>query len=245
VTDKIEKRTRLRMLRIDRVDLVDRGAAIGARITLTKRRDRAEKEHPKMPTLDEILAKLSEAERAVVETALRASAAPPKEAEKMGEPGEPPKLEDAVKRLDPRIAAEVVELRKRAESSEAEIAKLRDAESTRVAVAKAETVKAGAIGLALPEVAEIYKRSAAKEPLPDELVAKLHGHFAATAAVVAKSALFKEHGAPGAVDAESPAAQMEAIAKSIKAADPKLSEIEARIAAYKSNPELYAQLRNG
>lgn len=242
----VAKAKRLHKLEIRKVDLVDRGAALGARVTLYKRRPEwVEKGSPM--DLAAVMAKLSEEERKVVEAAIAAGSN--KEAPK----GEDPK-EEMMKRLPEEIRkqldAERAAMKAEAEKAEAErqavakrLADLEEANLDREMVAKARANSKGAVGLSEQELAAVFKSLHKGQPLAKDVAAKLEQHFTSAAELVAKSALLQETGTAGAVAPDSAKGKLEAIAKSLRAADPKLTEVAAFDKAAQENPSLFAEAR--
>jgi len=254
--------TSLRGLRISKVDFVDKGAAIGARITLFKRREpqqttQVEKTEGADMTLQEVLEALPEEQRTVVEAAMAELAA--KNAEPAMKADEPKpeekeekeeKEEDVLKSLPASLRKQldadrqaVVIAKKQADEARQEVAKMRDAELDRECVAKAAKLAHGALGLETKDLAAIFKSVSKGEALSTDLAKKLDQHFGAVEAALKKSDLFKEFGRAGDGEA-SPQSQLESVSKALREKDPSLTDIAATMKAYELRPELYSQLRN-
>lgn len=221
---------------IESIDLVDMGASGNAenrpKIVLAKR---YAQEVEKQMTIEEILAKLSPEERAVVEEALKGVAAkefPPKKEEE-------PKPEELMKSMPaPVRKAYELAMQKAAEAEEVskKAAVVLEAAELKEFVAKSADLKVvGAsndeLGKALQQCA---KRLDASQFATIEKVLKSCGE------VVSKSDAFKEIGSAGNGAGGDPKAQLESVAKSLMAKDPKLTHDRAILEAAKQNPDLEA-----
>ncbi len=248
--------TRLTKLVIKEFALVDKGAGKGVPITLTKRR---EPQEIKKMTVDEILAKLPEADRAVMQAALAAAAKKPEPAPEMKADQPPagvapgvakawPTLSEEVKKHfvdQAKVAAEAeakarADEVKKADELRAEVQKLRDAEERREFIAKAEKLKA-VPGLSTDELATLLHAVSKGRAVPSEIAKKLEASLASVDEVVRKSKLFSESGSLGRGGEGSARSKIEAIAKSILEKDAKLTIEKARVQAAESNPDLYRE----
>lgn len=122
----------------------------------------------------------------------------------------------------------------RLEKAEKELETLRVAKATETWVAKARAFDGAiedpeALGATLREIAD----------LKPELADAVESALKTAADRVSKGNLFKEVGHAG--DASEPATRISAIAKSLRDADPKLSQAAAESLAWKNNPDLYDQ----
>lgn len=259
---------RYRKLRIGEVSVVDDGASPGARITLWKRRSGVEKS---TMNLDEILSKLPEEQRTVILASIEAAQKAGMEAAKaemQAAQPEPPKVEvemqaPAVEPPKAPVEAEKSadapmpeEIKKRLDAERAEVAKAkaeRDALAKRLAdiedrdeqreyVAKAKEMPLP--GLVDDELATVLRSVAKGRAIPSALATKIEAVIKSASVALAKSKLLDDVGAPGGgSDGDSPQAKLEAVAKSLKAADPKLSDAAAFTKAAELNPSLYAEAR--
>jgi hypothetical protein len=273
-------------LTVDEISVVDQGASGNAdalpKIVLAKRRDSDSSSASEdrivtrvvsavrklfgkenIMTLEDILAKLPEEERAVVLAAFEQAAAPAAPAAPVvpaapvapaapvvpmaaqNEPAEP--TEDEMQKA---LAGLPEPIRKRLETAEKAAAE-KDTETTelrkrlddmeeRQEVAKFMSKAAELPYLAGQSTAEIAKllRAASKSMKPEEYKA-IEKMLADANTAVEGSPLFKEQGGRGN-DAEKTAkGQIEAIAAKMRESDPKLSRAQAVSKALHENPELY------
>jgi hypothetical protein len=237
--------TRLKNLRISKVDLVDKGAAIGARVTLYKRHVAADSGGATLRKgdtmdLESILASLPEEQRKVIEAALAAKA------DAVAAKSDEPAAETAVKRL-PAEVREIVEsqqaeLRKRLDEASKRVAQLEDESLSRELIAKSAKFARGAIGIAQGDLVALLKSIAKREPLSERHGDMLEKHFVAVESLVAGSDMLREIGSsspsPG-----SAREQLSAIAKRLRETNPEISEAAAIDRAAKANPSLYAAAR--
>lgn len=241
--------TRLRKLRITKVDLVDKGAAVGARVTLYKRHVAAQSSGGNTVRkgvemdLSAILASLPEEQRKVIEAAI-AAAKSPAPAEKSADEEKSP--EAAMKRLpeDARMAIESqqAELKKRLDEASARVAQLEDETLTREIVAKSTSLAKGAVGISAADLSAILKSLAKGQPFSKTQAESLEKHFAATASLLSSSEALREIGGSGPAPG-SAGEQLRAIAKRMREATPDMSEATALDKAAQSNPKLYADAR--
>jgi hypothetical protein len=238
---------RLKNLRISKVDLVDKGAAIGARVTLYKRHVAADSGGATLRKgdtmdLESILASLPEEQRKVIEAALAAKA----EADAAAMKADEPAAESAVKRL-PAEVREIVEsqqaeLRKRLDEASKRVAQLEDESLSRELVAKSARFARGAIGIAQADLVAILKSIAKGEPLSAKHGEMIEKHFVSVESLVCGSDMLREIGSsspsPG-----SAREQLSAIAKRLRETNPEISEAAAIDRAAKANPSLYAAAR--
>lgn len=237
---------RLRRLKLTKIDLVDHGAAIGARVTLAKQRIIKEDHYM---TLEEVLASLDSEKKAVIMAALEAAAqkAP---VTKPDMPDEE-KKEEAMKLLPEYLRKQIdadreaVRVAKReADEARERIAKLEDDNLTREYVLKAKSFEAIPV-LSADELGQVLKSVDTGKAITKDLSAKLMQSFAATTEIVRKSKLFEIHGSHGGHDADSPLAKLKSVAKRLKEQDPKLTDAAALALARDQNPDLYIEYRNG
>lgn len=259
---------RITKLRVESIDGVDAGAAVAARVALMKRRDEdvvksetevevsvstetptTEQETETMPTLEQVLAKLTPEERKCVEDAIAASATAAKAACGAQDPqAEMMKRlpEEIRKQLESERAtakAEREALEKARAEDRARIEKMEEASLTREYVEKARALPFGVPGLSTEELAEVQKNLDRGRPVPTEVAKKLSATFAAIGGadgLIAKSELFKERGSQrGGSSSGSAEGELQAIAKRL-VEEGKAPNISLGLAmAAKANPELY------
>jgi hypothetical protein len=230
---------KLTKLEIKEVSFVDKGDNKGACVAIYKRAPSAStKEADSMPALDEILAKLPEDERAIVVAAMAPRADDKKEGE--GDPAPAPapeaKAEDeedkdeTTKRYD-----EVVSVNK------ALAKRLEELETREKVAKKVEQVRKDCPNLPGMTPEKLAKTLiSAESSLNKDEYAELEQSLFAASTVIGKSAAFVEVGVGGA-DGGSPEQKIEAIAKGLKKADPKLTIEKAKLQAAVENPQLYAE----
>lgn len=227
--------TRLSRLRLKKIDLVDRGAAVGARVTLAKRRDVA-KEHTM--TLEEALAKLPDDVKAVIMSALEAAA------QKAAPPPAPP-AEDEKKKEEEALKLLPESLRKRFEANALaveKVAKMEEENLTREYVAKAAKLPAIA-GLDVNDLGAVLKALDCGRVLSKELCVKLTKSLESMNELISKSAVLGSTGSSGANSNDDPRSRIEGIAKSLREKDASLTTAQAFALACKQNPALYAEHR--
>jgi hypothetical protein len=203
---------RLRQLKIKRLGLVNAGAGKGVQVTLTKGNGMG---------LDEILAKLSPEERAVIQKAIAEGKNPPA--------ATPPKA------LDP----EMVEMKKSLDAQIARTKALEDAALDRQYVDSAKS-----LGLEFLPGATIEQHAKAlraiDEHMPKESAAAIRGSLQTSAKAIREGSLLKSFGSPPGNPAGSSALeQIESAVKSLVASNPKLERHEAFGLACSQNPDLY------
>lgn len=271
----------LSKLKIDEISIVDAGASgnesVSPRIVIAKRRTDPEvdetvftalvrklkqffvskQQEPTMPTLEEILANMSDEEKSVILAAIEAAkAAPPAPPEQPvptppAPPPAAPSPEEMMKALKDSNLPEPVrkaleqqleeseddnereELRKRVDQLEAE----REFDGF---VAKAKKLPHLA-GKSTEQVAKLLQAASKKLEGKDyENVVKL---LETADAAVAKSTLLRDNGSPLPADENSPDGQLEAVAKSLREKNPELTKEAAMVKAAEEHPDLYAARR--
>lgn len=263
---------RYRNLRVAEVSGVDEGASPGARVTFWKRRDGVEKSQMNLDqvlsALPEeqktvILAAIEAAQKAGMEAAAAAKPEPeaPEGPEVVVEAAKPeqvacadqpapiapppaakpdPMAEEMKKRLDVE-RSEVTKARAEAESLRKRLAEIDDREEHREFVAKAREMPLPTLDES--ELGSVLRAVAKGRAIPETVAKKFETAIRAVSTAIAKSKLFDEVGAPGANDDGTATSKLEAIAKSLKAADPSLSDAVAYAKAAESNPKLYEEAR--
>ncbi|MFQ5793296.1 MAG: hypothetical protein ACE5JI_22730 [Acidobacteriota bacterium] len=245
-------------LRLKEISLVDKAMNPGAKAVFAKRdepdngllakvkRLLVRKQGENEMTLEEVLAKLADDEKAVVLAAIEEAA---KKAEPQPQPQPAPEIPaELAKNLPPSVKKaldEAAELKK----SNAEFAKrvdaMEDADKLRGFVAKAAEFESLA-GMSTDELGSVLK--AASESLSAELYKKLEDSLGSAAEAVRKSAILEELGSSGrgvepkTGDTEAQA-KIRTIAKGYMDKDPELSELRAMNKAWEKNPDLYTQHR--
>jgi hypothetical protein len=244
----MKKPHRYRDLKVTEISFVDKGASPGARICFWKRAASATE---KQMTLEEILAKLPEEEKAVILAAIESATAKAAEPEKEEEEkSAEPEKEEAEKSEDEKeeeekaktakaLAALPASVRKQlaeADALKSRVAKMEAENETRTFVEKARTMPV--VGLATADLAEVLKAAELGRPLTKEIGTKLTKALRAISVVVAKGEAFGELGtsAPGE---QGSGGKLASIAKSIRAAEPKLTQAQAYAKALRDNPDLY------
>lgn len=231
---------KLKGLKLDRIDLVDKGANPGAMITLFKRDTMAEK-----PTPEQQIEALT---KSVADLTKRATDAEAEVLKLKAKPVEPPKPEDVLKGASPEVQALIKSTNERLEKAE------KDARENRERLEKAEekaelesfTKRAeelSGIGIAkshAPILRKIAKALTADENKEFDRVLK------ALQEQVAKGALFVALGADGGEDGAEPLAKIEKMATDRAAKSAGKETYQQAYSAILETPEgkqLYAESR--
>jgi len=264
-------------LDVDEVSIVDEGASgnedVKPKIVLAKKKDQPNRKADaswflsklrkifgkgiSMPTLDEVLAKLSEDEQKAILEAIATAKAEP--VQPPADPADPP-VDPVVPPVDPNapppdptleeqekikkmISDLPEEIRKQVGEAK-ELKKRLDDIEERDAVAKFQE-KAGRLqflaGKSQTEIAKTLR--AADESLTKEEYGTIEKLLSNANEVVKGSTLFTDEGNAGGDAENSAEAQIVAIGKSLREADPKLTGAQANAKATKENPELYKKYR--
>lgn len=243
--------TKLKNLKIKKVDLVDRGAGEGVAVTLFKRDSGTPPREAKPMNLEEIMALLPEDAQAALAALLEGmkqkpadegepKPAEPAKAEGEMEDEEKQKMEDeedeeeAIKRLPLSVQkrlAENEDLKKRLE-------KIEDERETEIFKRMAEDFRY-VPGATIEELAQVLKgASKTLDQKYFDILTKVLGN---ANEAVKKSDVMAQHGT--ATPSNSSINQIDAIAKGMQKADPKLNYSQAFTKALEQNPELYADHR--
>lgn len=151
-----------------------------------------------------------------------------------------PMAEEMKKRLDAE-RSEVAKAKAEAESLRKRLDEITDRDEQREYVAKAKAMPLPTLDES--ELGTVLRSVAKGRVIPEALAKKFETALGAISTAIAKSKLFDEVGASGANDDGSPKSKLEAIAKSLKAADPQLSDAAAFTKAAEANPKLYEEAR--
>lgn len=151
-----------------------------------------------------------------------------------------PMAEEMKKRLDAE-RSEVAKAKAEAESLRKRLDEITDRDEQREYVAKAKAMPLPTLDES--ELGTVLRSVAKGRVIPEVLAKKFETALGAISTAIAKSKLFDEVGASGANDDGSPKSKLDAIAKSLKAADPKLSDAAAFTKAAEANPKLYEEAR--
>lgn len=252
--------TIFRDLHVDRVTLVDAGAGIGVRIEAVK----ARQETPAM-NMEQILAKLSPEEQAYVLEQIKAKPEMEMEAEsaalrdaKAGEAAAKKRLAEieaeakmtpeqrdaaAMAALPEPVRKRLLDEKARSDKLEADLLAMREIETKRVYGEKVAKMQA-VIGASTDEL--VFALRAADALTAKSAGGKSPGEILTEALLKSSEAVAKTLVTVGSSKvpvAGSAQAQMEAVAKKLREADPKLTEHGALIKAYRENPDLYKQLQ--
>lgn len=222
---------RYRSLRVNEVSFVDKGASPGARVSFWKRD--GEVVAPEKPMdMDAILAKLTPDEQAFLLKTLEAAKAAPPPEKKADEAPAADVLKSLPESVRKQLADDAAALRETRER----VAKMEAENETRVYVEKAASFPY-VPGLCRADLGEVLKAADLGRPISKELGAKLEKSLRAINEAVSKGKLFEEQGTGG----NGSDGSIEAIAKSYRAADPKLTQAQAITKALKENPDLYVR----
>lgn len=180
--------TRLKGLKLTRIDLVDKGANADAIVALFKR----DTEENETVTNEEYQAKVAELEAQVAEITKRADAAEAKLAE-ADAPADPP---DPIAKADPAVRELIAKLEDRAEKSEARVSKMEEERARTEYIAKAQEFSpimgpADDFGPTLRKIAGV---------LTDEEMHEFTKRLRSMVEVGKTSAVFKELGVDGEPD---------------------------------------------
>lgn len=208
----------LKNLRLDRIDVVDKGANQDSRILIVKRDASCPPNKEKKPMTDE--------EKAAAATA----------------EAEAKKRADEAEAVAKRQADEIAIAKREAAEAKAEIAKMRDERERDQFIAKSKDFKAyGPADTLWQDLRDISKA------LGPDRFAKFEQTLRAVQTQAESSALFKEVGASGYGDSLSPWAKIEkAVAEQVQKSGGVLTK-EAAMTAYLNTPEgkaLYTQHTN-
>lgn len=256
--------SKLKSIAIDEVSFVDKGASgndqLRPRVVLFKRKEQSVvdrivslfrksvedvvKENPTMD-IQSIMSKLSPEEQAFLKQAMAKADAPapaPKPADELAKAlaALPPEARKAIEDAEAAKVAkakadedEKVELKKRL----AKIEEDREIETFEKRAAEFAHIP----GMSTAELAKVL-RSSSKSLSADEFK-KLEASLKSADDAVKKSNLFGEHGSSVSGDPASAYGKIQAIAKSLREKNPKLTEAQAVLEATEQHPELEAQYR--
>jgi hypothetical protein len=130
-------------------------------------------------------------------------------------------------------------VRKENEASAAKIVELEKSAKLKEYVAKCATSYSHVPGMSVEEMGDMLQKA---YEVSEDFGKQLEKQWSSSATALKESALLKQQGATHSVhDGASAFGKMEAVAKELRAADPKLTQPQAMSKAMETHPELYAE----